>query len=475
MGSLDMHMKRAALTLIACLALSGCGRKAVVVRPPAISVDDLYRRGLEAFAQATPEGYLRASNALRQAWLLAPGRCELPLNLAQSLLFLAEEQLLNREEYEPAHREAVEVVEKVRTPCAMSEAFLLRLDSLILGRSTATAEMMKRATEFEPADPMNWHVYSKVEIVGRAEMIARAAELGRDSALHLFTSAAWQANRGARNQATRDLLRRVIELSPRHFRAHLELAYALSGDDAVDEVEQVEPLFRKVTEIAPRFLEGRLAMGSYFAGIDEIDAAAAEYYAAIAANPRYDVAYFSIGLLMLQAERSKEAEEAFLRVLELNATQGEAFYYLGILALNRDDIDTAKNRFQQALNIRTSYAPAEYGLGRVLQRQNDVDGALSRFDRAIRFAPNFADPYLSRAAIRAERRQTSEAVSDLDRSIQLFDQQIAVADSAIEYAKSHPQSRAAQATARRSERDKQRTQNARQSASTFKADLERAR
>jgi tetratricopeptide (TPR) repeat protein len=472
-------MKRVALSLIACLAclaLMGCGRKAVAVAPPpTISADELYRRGLEAFAQATPEGYLRASNAFRQAYLMAPARCEFPLHLAQSLLFLAEEQLLNREDYGSGLNEAREVVEKVRMSCAASEAFLLRLDSLILGRSNATTAMMKRATELDPADPMNWHVYSKVEIVDRAAMIQRAADLGRDSALHLFTSAAWQANRGNRNQATRNLLRRVIELSPRHFRAHLELAYALSGDDAVDEVAQVEPLFRKVVEIAPKFLEGRLAMGSYLAGIDEIDAAAAEYYAAIAANPRYDVAYFSIGLLMLQAERSREAEEAFLKVLELNTTQGEAFYYLGILALNRDEIDTAKNRFQQALNIRSNYAAAEYGLGRVLQRELDVDGALNRFDRAIRFAPSYADAYLSRATIRADRRQTADAVSDLDRSIQLFDQQIAVADTAIEYAKAHPQSRAAQATARRSERDKQRIQIARQGAATFKADLERAR
>jgi tetratricopeptide (TPR) repeat protein len=468
-------MKHLVLPVILCLALAGCGRKATVVAPPAISPEDLYRRGVEAFAQATPEGYLRAANAFRQAYLMAPGRCEFRLHLAQSLLFLAEEQLLNREDYDAGLNEAKEVVEKARTPCAAEEAFLLRLDSLILGRSTATAAMMKRATELAPADPMNWHVYSKVEIVGRAAMIQRAADLGNDSAMHLFTSAAWLASRGARNQATRDLLRRVIELSPRHFRAHLELAYALSGDDAVEDITEVEPLFRKVVEIAPKFLEGRLAMGSYLAGIDEIDAAAAEYYAAVAANPRYDVAYFSMGLLMLQAERAREAEEAFLKVLELNATQGEAFYYLGILALNRDDIVTAKDRFQQALNIRSNYAAAEYGLGRVLQRENDADGALSRFDRAIRFAPGFADAYLARATIRADRRQTADALSDLDQAIQLFGQQLTVAESSIEFGKSHPQSRAAQAAARRSERDKLRIQNARQGASTFKADLERVR
>jgi tetratricopeptide (TPR) repeat protein len=470
-----MRMRNAVLAVVVCFVLLGCRHKAAVTVPRPISVDELYRRGLAAFAEATPEGYLRASNAFRQAYLMAPARCEFPLHFAQSLLFLSEEQQLNLEEYEAARREAKEAVDAVRAPCSASEAFLLRLESLILGRNNQTAAMMKRATELDPTDPMNWHVYSKMEIVDRSTMIQRAADLGRSSALHLFTSAAWQANRGVRNQGTRDLLRRVIELSPRHYRAHLELAYALSGDDAVDESAQVEPLFRKVVEIAPRFLEGRLAMGNYFSGIDETDAAVAEYYAAIEANPRYHVAYFAIGLLMLRAEKPAEAEDAFLKVLELDATQGEAYYYLGILALNRDDIGVAKDRFQQALNIRSNYAAAEYGMGRVLQRQNDADGALNRFDRAIRFAPNYADAYLSRATIRADRRQTADAVSDLDRSIQLFDQQISVADAAIEYGKSYPQSRAAQATARRSERDKQRAQSARQSASTFKADLERSR
>jgi Tfp pilus assembly protein PilF len=418
-----------------------------MVSVPKVTADDHYRQGLTAFAEATPEGYLRAANSFREAYRMTPTRCEFPLHLAQALLFLAEEQQLNLEDHEPNRKEAITLVETIRMPCAASEPFLLRLDSLIQGRTIQTAAMMKRATELDPADPMNWHVYSKVEVVNRESIFQRAADLGRDSALHLYTFAAHQANRGALTQAIRTTFRRVMELSPRHFRAHLELAFALSADDVGDESAEVEPLYKKVVEIAPNFLEGRLAAGNYFAAIDETEAALEQYNAAVQSNPRFSPGYFATGLLLLRAERSKEAEDAFLKVIDLDPVAGEAFYYLGFLALSRDDLEVAKNRFQQAVDVRVNYAAAEYGLGRVFQRQNDPDAALSRFDRAIRFQSTYADAYFSRATIRAERRQTTEAISDLNRAVQLFDQQITIADATIAFGKSNPQSRAAQANA----------------------------
>src|SRR4026207_1344129 len=107
-------MRNAVLVLLACFVLAGCRHKAAVAVPLTISADELYRRGLAAFTEATPEGYLRASNAFRQAYLMAPTRCEFSLHLAQSLLFLAEEHRLNLEPSEPGRREAKEVVDAVR-------------------------------------------------------------------------------------------------------------------------------------------------------------------------------------------------------------------------------------------------------------------------------------------------------------------------------------------------------------------------
>ena len=118
---------------------------------------------------------------------------------------------------------------------------------------------------------------------------------------------------------------RAIERSPGHYRAYLGLAYS------ADENTDVEPLYRKVVEIAPNFLEGRLALGSYYGAIDDFERASEQYFAALAVNPKYDVAEFRLGLLMEEAERNEEAEKHFTRVIELNPASYEAFYHLGNL------------------------------------------------------------------------------------------------------------------------------------------------
>ena|SRR5436190_15280901 len=81
------------MTVVAGLLSAGCGKRAVVVAPPAapVSAESLYTQGLAAFRLGTPEGYLRSIDAFNNALKSRPDRCEYSLGLAQSLLFLAAE------------------------------------------------------------------------------------------------------------------------------------------------------------------------------------------------------------------------------------------------------------------------------------------------------------------------------------------------------------------------------------------------
>src|SRR5690242_7696752 len=94
-----------------------CGKRTVTVAPPATPItpavakdEVLYADGLAAFHEGTPEGYSRAIEAFRQASQAKPERCDYALNLAQSLLFLAEEQIQNWENSEGGEKEAATVV-----------------------------------------------------------------------------------------------------------------------------------------------------------------------------------------------------------------------------------------------------------------------------------------------------------------------------------------------------------------------------
>src|ERR1700688_926160 len=104
-------MRRMGFALLGILLMiaSSCGRRTNVAAPIATPPEDevLYRQGLEAVHQGTPEAYARAAEALETASALKPERCEYALNFAQSLLFLAAEQSQNREPFQPRQTDAV--------------------------------------------------------------------------------------------------------------------------------------------------------------------------------------------------------------------------------------------------------------------------------------------------------------------------------------------------------------------------------
>jgi Flp pilus assembly protein TadD len=102
-----------------------------------------------------------ATVAFRKAADLDPKNCEFVMHLGQSLLFLAQQQKLNWEEFEPSVSEANAILAfKQGAPeCVAYEAFLNRLSALSLafraGRANDAASIINRAIELDPDDPMN--------------------------------------------------------------------------------------------------------------------------------------------------------------------------------------------------------------------------------------------------------------------------------------------------------------------------------
>src|SRR5678816_4704789 len=111
------------------LMLASCARRLPTPPEPHVL---LYRQGLDAFRQATPESYQRAITAFRRAAELSPSHCEYWLHLAESLLFLAKEQQRNWDEFQPRVTESMEIVTTKESTqgCKVYGAFVDRLRAL---------------------------------------------------------------------------------------------------------------------------------------------------------------------------------------------------------------------------------------------------------------------------------------------------------------------------------------------------------
>jgi tetratricopeptide (TPR) repeat protein len=460
--------------IAALMLLSGCGHKVQTRLPTGPPQDELlYREGLDAFRQGTPEGFEHAAIAFRKASALKPAQCEYALNLVQSLLFLAIEQRANREDFRPRQSEAEGILDSVATRCASDEPFVLRARALITGRGPQASAMVNRALDLDSSDAMNWLIHGKVDPAGRFDQTGRqviakvqATQLDPDSALIQFEAGDYLIVREP--EKAKAAFQRTIALSPRHFKAYLGLAYSASVDETID----VEPYYRKVVELAPNFLDGRMALGNYYASLDEIDQAGEQYNGALAANPGFDPAHFRLGLLALYVEKPDEAEFHFKAAARLNPDGYESYYYLGNIYRVRGDLDQAQAQYEQALKYRINYIEPMYGLGLVFGAQGKIDLALAQFEKVIAIVPQYATAYTSRAAIRAQRSQLTEAISDFQRAIGLYEQQLKQLDSRIAFADAHPQSRAAQVDRKRAEKDKEDTQRLMKSAQLYKAAIE---
>jgi tetratricopeptide (TPR) repeat protein len=476
-------LKRIVLIGVLLMLAQSCGRRANVAAPvsapPEPEDEVLYRQGLEAFHQGTPEAYTHAAEAFRKASALKPAKCEYALNLAQSLLFLSTEQSMNREPFQPRHDEAVAITDSMSAPCETGfEPFILRLRALARGQGPSAAEWMNRAVDLDPNDPMNWLVLGYVDPAssrlvsaagtGRWIAASKALALKEDSALFQYEFARNYYYVRGREQESKRAYERAIALNPRHYRAYLGLA------NRVDEDTDIEPLLAKVVEIAPDFLDGRTALGDYYASIDEVEKAITQYKAAIAANPRYDVAHFSLGVLLLDAGRNDEAEASFKAVINLDPGSYESAYYLGNIAYSRKAFDEARGRYEQAVKNHGRYAQAEYGIGHTYRQQDENDLALAHFDKAIEITPRYGDAYLSRGDIHSERREWAAALSDYRKAIECYEEQIKQYDADIAYAAAHPRSLVLQSGRNKKERNRARIQSVVIQARGVVADIEKS-
>jgi tetratricopeptide (TPR) repeat protein len=414
------------------LVLAACAKPrtvatAPVVAVPAVPPDQLqFEQGLAAFREFTPDGYARAAEHFDRASLLAPENCEYRLQSAQANIFLALEQRLNFEDFRNAWEKSA------APPCASESAFTLRLNGFRLldefgpTRDRTGLLQINYAIQLEPENALNLFVRWKMA----SDSIIEAMYLAPDLALLQYEAGNYWLVKADYVNARR-AFERALELSPRHFRALIGLAQARS---AIDEEEDVEPLYKQAAELAPNFLEGRILLGDYYSGLEENELAREQYLAALSHNAKFEVAHLRLGLNYLQANQLDESESSFQRAIELNPSSYEAYYYLGNIWLARNNLEKAREHYEQSLKFVLNFPEALYALGTILFRQGQPENALEQFERVLRLNRTHADAYFSRAAIRMQRRQLAAAIEDCERALGLYhDQWLSITESIEQY------------------------------------------
>jgi tetratricopeptide (TPR) repeat protein len=449
MRYIDKQHQRAFLAAIMMsLTLVSCGRN-IPLSTGAPPDRRAFEQGVEAFHEATPEGYQRAAESFRNALALSPETCQYSVHLAQALTFLAFEQKYNWEEFEPRVSEARTILDSAQQApaCSGLQAVSDRVRALAMyvhdpTHSNEYMAAINRSIDASPSDALSWIVLWKLQPGDRREPILHALDLAPDLAIVQYEYGNSLLNRPDGLSQASAAFDRALERSPHHFQSLVAKVYALGSEEFSD---QIEPLLRQAVELAPRYLRARMLLGDYYAGMEETEKAAEQYNMVIALNPRYYPAHLSLGTALLTAERLDDAETSFTNLLQLDVktpqppmngvdltADCQAHYYLGNIWLDRGDTEKAKAEYVAALADISNHMDSVYGLAFALYQEGNVDGALVEFNRVLAAAPQlYPTAYTARAGIRVIRRQFADALEDYTRAVEIYKQDLVMLDSRV--------------------------------------------
>nr|WP_297789178.1 tetratricopeptide repeat protein [uncultured Allomuricauda sp.] len=122
--------------------------------------------------------------------------------------------------------------------------------------------------------------------------------------------------------------------------------------------------------------------------IGNYDKAIAQYKAILDNNPKFELARFELGKLLLKTKNHGPALEMFHVLVASEQKNPEYFYYLGRTYESLKQADKANKAFKIAVEKDSTHLRSLYSLGKYYVGQEIKDSALVYIDKGLRFYEN---------------------------------------------------------------------------------------
>lgn len=297
-------------------------------RPP---VDEQFRQASEAMRKGNLE---EAADGFAAVAKTAPVFAEAHLNLG-----------LVREE-QGRHEEAVTSLQKALSlkPRLHGANLFLGIAHLHLGQLDAAVATIQKETAAYPKDAQPW---MWLGIVRLAQENPELAAVALDKAAQLAPD--------------------NIDILYHRGRAHLLVSNSS---------------YRKMFEVDPHSWRVRQIMAQANAEADRHLDAITEYQAAIKLAPTQPGLHEELGSEYRNLGKSQEAEEAFLRELEIDPGNVLAKYKLGVITVEKGDGAKGKQLIEEALRQKPGLLHSDYNLGRAEMLLGNNVAATEHLERA---------------------------------------------------------------------------------------------
>ena len=181
------------------------------------------------------------------------------------------------------------------------------------------------------------------------------------------------------------LLEELFKSDPNDIRFNLSLLECYLVLNKLDEAKNI---LKRIREIDDKFSPNvDLLEGVYYSKINEIDKAL-ECFKKAENNIASPLGILTeIGRIYIKANKFKEAENVFSKVLEMDDNASQAFLGLGIALLRQDRYEEAADQLLNSIGLIYNFAPAHYHLGECLYKLGKIYEATQAFEVCLKIFP----------------------------------------------------------------------------------------
>ncbi len=217
-----------------------------------------------------------------------------------------------------------------------------------------------------------------------------------------------------------ELLTQAVRLDPASAEAHAWLAEARiqkwqqSRDKS--QIDMAWESSSRALALGPKLSAVRFAAARTAQARGDWERAAAEFNAAITANPSDPEAHRFLARVYSELGRHADAEAAYRKAIELNPASWTSYTSLGVYYSRQEKWDAALREFVRARDLYPDLSTVHVNIGSAYYNLDRLEEAAQAYQTALEQKPD-AVAYSNLASVRFHQRRYAEAVSLLERAV----------------------------------------------------------
>jgi tetratricopeptide (TPR) repeat protein len=140
---------------------------------------------------------------------------------------------------------------------------------------------------------------------------------------------------------------------------------------------------------------------------------------AVAVTEKNFVMHYDLGVALLEAGRTEEAQRQFAEAVRIRPDYAEAHLQLGLVLLAQEKPAEALDPLGKAARLKPAWPEPLRGLGQALARQGKADEAIAQYTAALQVAPQDVESHAQLAVVLSGQNRVADALRHYEEALRL--------------------------------------------------------